>query len=142
MSRLLPISIALFSAIAATSGPQAAAQSCSYNVDQKAANAGKALFIRCVACHEMGRGQSRRIGPNLGTMFDGKPLPAQKYNYSAAFRKSAPDWTDYKTLDGFLKRPAAVVPGTKMVFAGLPNPQDRKNLIAYLRSETSKSSCK
>jgi cytochrome c len=28
----------------------------------------------------------------------------------------------------------ALVPGTSMVFAGLPNPQDRANVIAYLRT--------
>lgn len=42
---------------------------------------------------------------------------------------------DYEKLFRFLKLPAAMVPGTKMTFAGLRSPKDRINLLAYLRTQ-------
>ena len=41
---------------------------------------------------------------------------------------------DYQALNGFLYKPKAYLAGTKMNFAGLKKPQDRANVIAYLRS--------
>lgn len=42
-------------------------------------------------------------------------------------------WDD-QHLFAYLLNPAKYVPGTKMVFAGLKAPQDRSDLIAYLKS--------
>lgn len=109
--------------------------------DREAVNAGKRMFIGCASCHGLSRERSRKIGPELGAMFDGEPLAA-KYQYSPAFRKAAPNWRNRKKLDAFLANPSAVVPGTKMVFAGVPKAEDRKNLIAYLVNETGKSRCR
>jgi cytochrome c len=41
---------------------------------------------------------------------------------------------DPATMNEFLTNPKAYVQGTKMSFAGLPNVQDRANVIAYLKS--------
>ncbi len=35
-------------------------------------------------------------------------------------------------LSDFLNNPKKYIPGNKMSFAGVKNPQDRANLIAYL----------
>jgi len=61
------------------------------------------------------------------------------YSYDTAmqdFGKAHPAWT-YDLLYQFLKSPQNFMPGTKMTFVGLPNPQDRINVIAYLRSDGS-----
>ncbi|HEY2112167.1 MAG TPA: cytochrome c family protein, partial [Dongiaceae bacterium] len=57
------------------------------------------------------------------------------YSFSDAMmaREDKP-WT-YEALDGFLTAPRTFVPGTKMTFAGLPKPQDRADIIAWLRQQ-------
>lgn len=146
MSKILLCSIALFGMAVAVSSPaELDAKTCKaaskIKLDTKAAEAGRKIFIACSSCHELGRGKSARIGPPLGAMFDGKPLAAT-YSYSKAFRDAAPNWRDTQKLDAFLAKPSAVVPGTKMVFAGIARPEDRRNLIAYLKSEAAKTSCR
>lgn len=44
-------------------------------------------------------------------------------------------WND-DTLFIYLENPKKYIPGTKMVFAGLKKPQDRADLIAYLKDAT------
>ncbi len=52
------------------------------------------------------------------------------------FAKTHKAWT-YDLLYQFLKNPGGFMPGTKMTFVGLPAPQDRIDVIAYLRSNGS-----
>lgn len=44
-------------------------------------------------------------------------------------------WTR-ETLFVYLLNPKKYIPGTKMVFAGLKNAEERSDLIAYLESST------
>ena len=37
------------------------------------------------------------------------------------------------TLDKWLARPSAVIPGTSMAFGGVPNAAERASIIAYLK---------
>jgi cytochrome c len=53
------------------------------------------------------------------------------YNYSDANKDSGITWDEAK-LKEYLLSPKTVIPGTKMIFAGLPKESDRDNLIAYL----------
>lgn len=98
--------------------------------------AGEKVFAKCVACHTINQGGASGIGPNLWAVV-GKPhghIPG--FAYSDAL-KSVPGPWDFKALDEWLKSPRAYAPGTKMTFAGLGNPQDRANLIAYLNAQGS-----
>lgn len=96
------------------------------------AAAGKVLFARCMACHDVKPGAPNRMGPNLAGIVGRKAGAVKGFRYSAAMSKANLKW-DEATLDKWLARPAALVPGTSMAFAGLANAADRKAMIAYLR---------
>jgi cytochrome c len=94
---------------------------------------GKAVFMRCAICHSVDPGVNR-IGPSLSGLF-GSKAGVGSFAFSPAMTAAKITW-NAKTLDAFVTKPSAVVPGTKMMFAGISNPDDRANLIAYLGSAT------
>lgn len=93
---------------------------------------GKKVFMRCVACHAVAPTAGAKMGPNLAGVVGRKAGVAPGFKYSAAMKKAVLKWDD-ATLDKWLTKPSAVVPGTSMAFAGVPVPADRANLIAYMR---------
>ncbi len=93
---------------------------------------GKKVFMRCVACHAVTPGAGVKMGPNLAGVVGRKAGMAPGFKYSAAMKKAALKWDD-ATLDKWLTKPSALVPGTSMAFAGVPSADDRANVIAYLR---------
>jgi cytochrome c len=95
------------------------------------AEAGKQVFKKCHACHNVGEGARNAVGPVLNGIVGRKAGTYEGYNYSEANKSSGITW-DAATLDDYLKDPKAKVPGTKMAFPGLPNEKDRANVIAYL----------
>jgi cytochrome c len=93
---------------------------------------GKRVFMRCQACHTLVAGQ-HRMGPSIANLFGQKAGAAAGFTrYSNALKEADFVWTE-AALDQWLASPKAFLPGNKMPFAGLPNPQDRKDLLAYLR---------
>ncbi len=98
------------------------------------AAAGAAVFkSKCTICHSVTQGQNR-VGPSLFGVVGRKSGQAPNYNYSEANKNSGKTW-DEATLDVYLTNPRALVPGTKMAFAGLPDATDRANVIAYLATQ-------
>lgn len=96
------------------------------------ATAGKRVFVKCLACHVVAEGQNR-VGPSLYGII-GRPAGSiAGFNYSAANKSSGITWTEQVMFE-YLKNPQAYIPGTKMVFPGLPSGQDRADVIAYLKS--------
>jgi cytochrome c len=93
---------------------------------------GKRIFMRCAACHVVSAAAPRKVGPHLQGIVGRKSGAAEGFNYSPAMKTTSLRW-DEATLDRWLTRPASVVPGTSMVFAGLPQAADRKAVIAYLK---------
>jgi cytochrome c len=92
---------------------------------------GKAVFNKCVACHSIQAGVNK-VGPSLHGIVGAKPGQVQGYNFSEALKNSGLTW-DEATLDKWLASPRKLVPGTKMIFPGLPKEEDRQNVIAYLK---------
>jgi cytochrome c len=94
---------------------------------------GEAIFAKCAACHTITQGGADGIGPNLYGIV-GKPIGkhAAGFAYSGDLAGHGGDWS-YENLDAWLKSPKAFAAGTKMTFAGLGNPEERANLILYLR---------
>lgn len=97
-------------------------------------NAGKTVAIKCEQCHDISKGGPNKIGPELWNVI-GRPRASEPgFSYSSAMNEDHAPWT-YASLFKYLKSPQAVVPGTKMSFAGLHSESDRVNLLAYLRTE-------
>jgi cytochrome c len=94
---------------------------------------GEKIAGRCQQCHNLAKGGPNMIGPNLWGVVDRPRASHPGYDYSTAMAAKHDPWS-YDNLFVYLKLPAAMVPGTKMTFAGLPSAQDRINLIAYLRT--------
>lgn len=93
---------------------------------------GKEVYERCMGCHAIGR---EVVGPDHAGLYGRKAGSLPDYDYSPAMRAFGQVWDD-ATLDRFLTNPRGVVPGTKMGFAGIPDAQDRADLIAYLKEAT------
>jgi cytochrome c len=88
---------------------------------------------KCVACHVFDKGGPNKIGPGLYGVIGHDKAAHAGFNYSAAMKSKGGKWT-YEDLDHFLENPKAFVPGTIMAFAGVPNPQERANILAYLKT--------
>lgn len=96
---------------------------------------GKLLFSQCQACHQLKAGASSMLGPNLAGLMGRKSASAPGFRYSPSLKKANLTW-DAATLDKWLHRPAALVPGNTMAYAGMPKAEDRAALIAWLAAET------
>lgn len=93
---------------------------------------GKMLFSRCVACHAPT--SQNKVGPGLAGIAGRAAGAASGFRYSKALAASGITWTD-DILDTFLAAPAKAVPGTSMPIS-VPNPGDRSDIIAYLKTLT------
>jgi cytochrome c len=95
------------------------------------AQAGQSLFVRCAVCHTAQRGAPNRLGPNLFGVVGRTAGTLNGYAYSRAMTNSGIVWND-ATLAHYLMGPSAVVPGTKMTFAGFSSQQQADDVSAYL----------
>jgi len=96
------------------------------------ATAGKAVFQKCGLCHYAVEGKVK-IGPPLWGVVGRHSGSIPGYSYSTAMKNFNQVWTPQE-LFIYLEAPQKVVVGTKMAFAGLKSPDDRKNVIAYLET--------
>lgn len=94
---------------------------------------GEKVFVQCKACHVTEAGQNR-VGPSLHALIGRTAGQIPGFNYSAANKSSGIVWSE-EELYKYLEAPQKVVPGTKMTFAGLKQPQDRADVIAYLKTQ-------
>ena len=91
---------------------------------------GETVFKKCAACHKLDGGNA--VGPHLDGVV-GRPVGSvEGFSYSDGMQAHGGDWTP-EEIFAFLANPKKDVPGTKMAFAGLPKPEDRANVIAYLQ---------
>ena len=96
---------------------------------------GKALYRQCKRCHQVGGGAEHRIGPHLNDVFGRAAGSLEDFRYSSAMKAAGSGglvWSD-ATLDAFLSDPRALVPRSRMSFAGMAGADDRAELLAWLR---------
>jgi cytochrome c len=100
------------------------------------AAAGEQVFKKCTACHNADQGGANALGPALyGVM--GNPVASHPgFAFTDALKGKGGSW-DWDTMSAWLASPKKFAPGTKMTFAGISNPQDRANVMAFLNSRDS-----
>ncbi len=96
------------------------------------ATRGAAVFRQCTVCHTP-TAESRATGPGLLGVVGRRAASAEGFNYSPAMRGSDLTWTE-ENLDKYLTNPNQFIRGNRMAFAGVRNPQQRADLIAYLKT--------
>ena len=94
---------------------------------------GKTLFSRCSACHTVT--DQNKIGPHLSGVVGRTAGTVEGFTYSKGMAAYGKVW-DEASLDTFLSGPNKAVPGTKMAAGAIANPQDRADIIAYLKTLT------
>jgi cytochrome c len=97
---------------------------------------GEQVFKKCTACHNADKGGANALGPNLWGVI-GEPVGkgAHGFAFSEALAGKGGAW-DWNTMSEWLANPKKFAPGTKMTFAGLSNPEDRANVIAFLNAHS------
>lgn len=100
------------------------------------AAAGAEVFKKCASCHTINQGGAAGIGPNLYGVLGKAHGHQAGFAYSDALKGVPGNW-DFEAMNKWLISPRKYAPGTKMSFAGLSNPQERANVIAYLNSQGS-----
>jgi cytochrome c len=93
---------------------------------------GQRVFLLCQSCHSMDAGGLNKIGPNLWGLFGRKAGSKADFHYSDALKNANVVWSE-KTLDQWLTSPRDFIPGNRMAFGGVSDPEKRAALIAYLK---------
>lgn len=118
-------------AVAAT--PAAPAKPLPERLAAADAKKGEEVAKKCASCHTFNQGGPTRVGPNLYGVVGRAKASEAGFAYSDPVKALGGNWT-YEDLDKWFEKPSAMANGTKMGFAGLPDGQDRADLIAYLKS--------
>ena len=104
----------------------------SFSVGIHAEEDGDRLFRNtCGICHTIQSGQNR-LGPSLAGILGRKAGTVPGFNYSEANKNSNVVWDEVQ-LDQYLTDPKQFMPGTKMIYPGMKEAEQRKAVIAYLR---------
>jgi cytochrome c len=90
---------------------------------------------KCAVCHNFDKGGPDKVGPNLYGVLNGPRAHEASFQYSDAMKKLGGTWAPQEVA-AFIFNPKAYLPGTKMGFAGLPKPEDRADVIAYLNKQS------
>ena len=96
---------------------------------------GEKIFKKCAACHSINKDGANKIGPALYNVVGRKVGRVNGYKYSKALVAYDKEWT-FEELNGYLKKPASYIKGTKMSFAGLRKEKDRASIIKYLNQNS------
>ena len=99
------------------------------------ATEGAKVFKKCLACHNIGKGDPNKIGPNIFGVINRRAGSVSDYKYSKAMLAYGKVWS-FEEMNGFLTKPKDWIKGTKMSFAGLKKAKDRAAVILYMNENT------
>jgi len=94
--------------------------------------AGEKSFRKCLPCHSIGPDAQNKVGPRQNGLDGRKAGTVDGYSYTDANKNSGIVWNE-QTFEEYIADPRAKIPGTKMIFPGIKNPQEAKDLWAYLK---------
>lgn len=95
---------------------------------------GERVYAACRTCHVVQEGQNR-VGPSLYGILGREAGSVRGFRYSPANQNSGITWTE-PLMFAYLENPQAFIPGTIMAYAGMRSPQDRADVIAYIKQES------
>lgn len=96
---------------------------------------GETVFRKCRTCHDIGPKAKNKVGPHLNGIIGRKAATRDGYAYSPVFKALGAKgvvW-DEETLLKYITKPSDMAPRSKMVFPGLSEEDDRKDLLEYLK---------
>ena len=96
---------------------------------------GEQIAKKCLQCHTFEKGGPNRIGPNLYGVVGRARATEPGFTYSDAVKKLGGNWQP-QDIAAFIFNPRKYAPGTKMTFEGLPKPQDRADVLAFLNKNS------
>jgi len=95
------------------------------------AAAGEQSFNKCRPCHDVGPDAKIKLGPPLNGVIGRKAGTFEGFNYSDGMKNLGITWDKADFLK-WVENPQAMVPGTRMAFAGIKDDAERQNLFAYI----------
>ncbi len=114
--------------------PAAAAEALPVRLAKADIGKGQTTAKACLACHSVDKDGANKVGPALWNVVERAKASHEGFAYSEALSaRKAENWS-YDNLDQFLAGPKAYVAGTKMNYAGIKDPQNRADVLAYLQS--------
>lgn len=118
-------------------GPAEAEKPIAFYLAAADAAKGEQVFKKCAACHNADPGGANALGPALyGVM--GRAIASHPgFAYSPALKGVGGTW-DWDKMSAWLANPKKFAPNNKMTFAGLSNPEERANVMAFLNSRGGK----
>lgn len=99
---------------------------------------GERIYASCLSCHAP---PHNVVGPKHCGLFGRRAGSVAGFDYSPAMKRSQIVW-NAETLDKFLADPMKAMPGTSMIYAGVTDPRERADLIAWLRQASASSVCR
>jgi cytochrome c len=97
---------------------------------------GENAFKKCKACHTADEA-TNKVGPTLKGVVGRKAASVEGYSYSEPMKKKGEEgltW-DEANIDAYLSNPKQFIPGNKMAFVGVKKPDERADVIAYLKTK-------
>lgn len=96
---------------------------------------GRSKFAGCQGCHSLAKGGPSLTGPNLWGLFGRQVASKEGFNYSPAMKAAHFTW-DTANLERWLDNPKEFLPGNKMIFTGIHDADDRRDVISYIATQT------
>ena len=120
----------------ATSVAEASDTGQRFHADEGLSNGARQFARKCSVCHTLEPDGRRRAGPTLFGLFGRQAGTVKGYAYSEALSGAGIVWTGETVDKLFSLGPDHYTPGSKMPMQQIAKPEDRADLIAFLKAAT------